>query len=691
MDSHLIGTVADTRKNYVGISTATGNMYHCTYDIFCPMQIGDVFSGSVQVLDAQHRKVQLNKSPKIIFPIDDQSIVVCLDKRRGPKLSTEQSKNTWKILDALTTLAPSEVEREDLLCLYADRWRRKLSTGSNIEAYFSNAERLKWGSWWHKNRTMRALHLLGFNNKDVRECYLTPRELYKRTIANPYRVPIISLAKCGQLCEQLELNPTELDIYCGRIVRALYANMKDRSWTCTPMKKMMITYEGIDKMLDYLRIGYGVELYNHHLYLENANDSEAHISDWIKTTKDSSPVKVEFTDDLDLVQQEAVRLALSSRLSIITGGPGTGKTTIIKEILRNLEVMKIDCDIVSYTGKAVARVREVTNYGRSYTLHQLIATSSEGRNVNHLLIDEASMIPLELFSKFIRQFNPKSVTFIGDPHQLEPISWGSLFSQLIKADVIPKVVLQKVYRTNAPALLNNLKAIRDHEPEIHYEQGDGFIALPGGISEVKAIVEMFKGQGVPSSSISVITPYNKDVSILNAICQELSTPGRTSITDDKKVMFREGDRVMLTENRYDINVMNGEEGTISLIIPGALEVDFGRGKKHIFPTVASSNKVTGYDKPGEGIDQEPLSTALLILSYSITVHKSQGSEYEIVIFYIPKSGANRTFLTRNLAYTALSRAKQSVFLVGSTSDGETAAVTSAQHRNEQLAHRLTHN
>ncbi len=385
---------------------------------------------------------------------------------------------------------------------------------------------------------------------------------------------------------------------------------------------------------------------------------------------------------LDDVQREAVRLIESAPIGVVTGGPGRGKTTILKEALTNLH----DYELAAPTGKAARRMSEAT--GReARTIHRLLGWTPKGftygsglgqvpLNTDVVLIDESSMVDIKLGASLMSALgNHTRIIFVGDADQLPPVGPGALFRDLIASTRVPVVRLDKLYRAAAESwVCRNAPKILQGQPleteDIHdfswYQIGDGDAE---NISQV--VLDILKEQmaaGVPLDSMQVLTPMKireggtreinaKLQPTLNA--RGIKGPG-WKLWDDMTIYV--ADRVMQTKNNYELNVFNGEVGTVYSVDKHELVVKF------------DSDAVVTYTHE---------HARALQLAYASTIHKFQGSEIDDVIVVCHSSQHN--MLTRQLFYTAITRAKRRVFLVGDKKGLQTALRTS---RDEQRKTRL---
>lgn len=387
-------------------------------------------------------------------------------------------------------------------------------------------------------------------------------------------------------------------------------------------------------------------------------------------------------------QREAVKTALINGLSIITGGPGTGKTMIQKAILdiysRN-NTGKIIC-CCAPTGRAARRMEESTGYSSS-TIHKTLCLMAgedgeygtpESIDADLVLVDEASMLDIYLAGKLFSALKPQTqIVFVGDADQLPSVGPGAVLSEMIACGRIPTIRLERVFRqTSGSRIATNAKLIKHGNLSMEY--GNDFEFIDSSDIAVSAdlisqiYVEEVKKYGV--DNVALLTPYRQKTdtgaNALNERIRDIVNPKslhREEISHGKR-LFRCGDKVMQIKNHDDVN--NGDIGYIIQI------------KK-------SGNEITAYIDFGDGRVKEYDSSELdmIDLGYASTIHKSQGSEYSSVIINLQK--AHYIMLTRPLVYTAITRGKKHVIFVGERSALCTAIKrTDTEQRGTRLAKRL---
>lgn len=428
------------------------------------------------------------------------------------------------------------------------------------------------------------------------------------------------------------------------------------------------------------------------VYLKRYRDAEYYIKDKLDMLE-ATCVKCDTGEAEELIsrtehkldikyegmQKKAILHSLLGGVLVLTGGPGTGKTTVIKGIIELFREMKRSFVLAAPTGRAAKRMTEATGC-EAKTVHRLLETVyKDGREQEFardsdnpltedlVIVDEASMIDTLLMASLLKAIKPGSrLVLIGDADQLPSVGAGNVLSEIIRSERYRTVTLKKIFRQAGESLIvTNAHAINSGEdPELFCKNNDFFFIAR---DDERAVAETVTGLCVsrlprkyradPFSEIQVITPSHRGAAgteALNIMLQRQLNPPSPKKREKKyrEAVFREGDKVMQIKNNYDImwnrdgedgyGIFNGDIGVIISVLfnEEAMLIDF-------------EGRMTRYDFTM--LDE-------LEHAYAITVHKSQGSEYPYVI--IPIYNCGDRLLTRNLLYTAVTRAQNMVILVG---------------------------
>src|SRR6266566_372065 len=373
-------------------------------------------------------------------------------------------------------------------------------------------------------------------------------------------------------------------------------------------------------------------------------------------------------------QREAVQTAYSKKVSILTGGPGTGKSTSIRALLMLLQKRKIDVALAAPTGRAAKRLSEATGAlgtgVQAKTLHRLLEYSPHDntyqRNEENplpyqfVIVDEFSMVDILLFYHLLKALPREShLLLVGDADQLPPVGPGNVLRDLLRSDAIPSIRLMELFRQaqQSKIIVNAHRINAGQMPFLKSETTSDFFFLPeeDAVRTQQLILDLVQRRlparyGLnPISDIQVLAPMYKGptgVNILNEELQARLNPRAIAEIEWGGRVFRVGDKVMQVRNNYDKGVFNGDVGWIRSINKenASLRVEF---LEEAGPMLVSYEFAE--------LDE-------LILAYAITVHKSQGSEYPAIV--MPLNREHSMLLQRNLLYTAITRAKRLCVLVG---------------------------
>ena len=378
-------------------------------------------------------------------------------------------------------------------------------------------------------------------------------------------------------------------------------------------------------------------------------------------------------------QESAVRTAFLYNLSVITGSPGTGKTTVLRIILEAYRRLYPDRKIVlmAPTGRASRRMAESTGFDEACTLHSglgLVSEEDEGSHgskkgsldANLVIVDEFSMVDMWLASRFFPALKKGAkIVLVGDPDQLPSVGAGNVFKELIQCGLVPVTVLDEIFRQAKDSLIaHNARFIHDGNTKLYYGNDFQFLPCDSQADAAAAIIERYC-QEIESNGIEhvqILSPFRTEGAAssdhLNAAIREIVNPFQ-STEDEIRIgskTFRVGDRIMQTKNTGKVS--NGDLGFIRYVedTPDGKRIglDFGENRSLEYSTEDLVN---------------------LDLAYATTIHKAMGSEYDIVLMPVLK--AHYIMLYRNLLYTGITRAKKRVVLAG-----EKSVLFMAIHKNE---------
>ena len=386
-------------------------------------------------------------------------------------------------------------------------------------------------------------------------------------------------------------------------------------------------------------------------------------------------------------QREAIQSAMENGVLVITGGPGTGKTTIINAIIKLCEAEGLEIELAAPTGRAAKRMEEATGH-KAQTIHRLLGISFVNENsrtqsfekdednpieADVIIIDESSMIDVLLMHSLLKAIPQGTrLIIVGDSNQLPSVGPGNVLRDIINSNVIKVCRLTEIFRqAQESAIITNAHKINKGEyPDLKQKDKDFFFMRRNSAQDLNSLIVSLVSTRLPKylncdpiRDIQVLTPMRKSplgVTALNALLQEsLNPPSQNKREKEfRGIKFREGDKVMQIKNNYNVEwkivqkgkitedgvgVYNGDEGIITYIDPVEEYVEI----------LFDDNKVVHYDfTQMDEVD----------LSYAVTIHKSQGSEYKAIV--MPLLNGPDMLMSRNLLYTGLTRAKELAVIAG---------------------------
>lgn len=383
-------------------------------------------------------------------------------------------------------------------------------------------------------------------------------------------------------------------------------------------------------------------------------------------------------------QMRAVESTLRHKIAVLTGGPGTGKTTTLKAILDVAEAMNLKTVLAAPTGQAAKRMSQSTGRTAS-TVHRLLGYNPEANefafnpdrylSADLIVIDESSMLDLWLTHHLLRALHEDTrILFVGDVNQLPSVGAGNVLKDIIASEVAHVCNLTTIFRqSDDSVIVTNARAINNGKMPQLDNRAQDFFMFRCEDEQVSDLVTDIVANRIPNA----FGYAAEDIQVLSAVYKgtggvdEINTRLQSNLTDSewsvrlKQGTYKVGDRVIQTRNNYEVDVMNGQVGQITFI--------------------SKRDKTVTIDFEGNTVVYAYKTMWMVKLAYAITTHRSQGSEYPVVV--IPVTTSMQFGLQRNLLYTAITRAKQMVVLVGSD-EAVKAAIhnCSADARWTGLAH-----
>ena len=406
-------------------------------------------------------------------------------------------------------------------------------------------------------------------------------------------------------------------------------------------------------------------------------------------------------------QRQAVELAARTGVLILTGGPGTGKTTTVRGIVALFQKMGLEIVLAAPTGRAAKRMSELTGM-EAQTVHRLLGmswndathqvtfqkTEKEPLEADAVIVDEMSMVDLALFSALLRALRPGTrLVLVGDADQLPSVGAGNVFSDLIRSGRVETVFLREVFRqAEQSAIIRNAHAVNlGQPPQLTNDQGDFFfLCRRDGERTLSTVVELCRTRlpdhmHIPADQIQVLSPTRKGPSGTENLNRCLQAALNPPAADKREIqwgerVFRTGDRIMQTKNNYDV-LWERPDGTMGT---GMFNGDVG---KIVEIDPSGELLVVNFDDRIATYTLEMLNE--VDLAYAMTVHKAQGSEYRCVVLVAMPAASS--LMVRGVLYTALTRARELLIVVGDDAAIRAMAGNDRQQRRYSgLRWRLAH-
>lgn len=618
-----------------------------------------------------------------IMPEDKDGLVIFLSSDIFPGVGEKTAKAIVDTLgDDCLNLIQENYESLLLVPKITDKKAREIQ--SKLIKYNSSFE------------TIVYLTGIGFSMKDSLKIYNHYLDDSKRVIENnPYElidtIDTINFNKIDELKNKIDIKIDDERRILALIIHLIelicfqngdtYVLFDDIYNAYNSMNEQNITEEELEYYLVTLNKLGKLIIINNKYVLSKTYNNENYISEFIYfltnkkdiTIKDIE-LKIEkieqiFNMNFNYDQERAIKQSLTKNLSIITGGPGTGKTTVIKGIVElfkmvygySYETLEKKIVLLAPTGRAAKRMSESCLFPAS-TIHRYLKWNKETNEFGYneefkcpaefVIVDETSMIDNDLMANLLKALSSNvKLVFIGDYNQLESVGPGNVLRDFIESDVINTIFLKEIYRQDENSYITKLAKdvnLGELQEEFLYKKDDYNFIKCSSDDILKASCDVVKkaiDKGYNIKKVQVLAPMYKGISgidNLNKALQSIFNPrdDEKNETYDGDVIYREGDKVLQLENMPDDNVFNGDIGFITKIDKTEITIDFD----------------------GNMVKYTPKDYKSIKHGYAISIHKSQGSEFDIVI--MPVINSYRIMLYRKLIYTGITRAKKSLILLG---------------------------
>jgi len=536
----------------------------------------------------------------------------------------------------------------------------------------------------HKCYRDRVMDGIAYPNEyaSISELYkLDWRSEYYKFICNPYAFYKLSLERCDVVIRNSCRDPNNFvtERYLGQISRFVSKQIDNLKWSATPEWLLENEFGNYKNHINNLRNNYGLIFDINLVYLFRIYEEELIIYNYIRLNNTREINRLDYKDSSDFIptseQKAAIAGAMFHTITIITGLAGTGKTSVIRDIVRLLGIYKKTCIACSFTAKATNRIKEVL--GNTFrdsivvqTIHSILS-SDKFECPDFLIVDEATMISLSLMSRLFRIITGKNTNLImlGDINQLPPIKYGRPFEDIINSEIVPIYKLTENLRVKGgihdPIIVNStdIAMTSCYQPRI----ANNFV-INRNLGNINDIVRQNNITLQNISRHKFITAINDDNTELNRILSSFinrspdehsrnvlcytNRKGRNGEKITVEMRYSVGDPVIFTKNKVYKGVSNGTEGIIvgfstdKFIVVHVESTDIDV-RVPLYPIKARANCYT---------------VKHVLLAYSITVHKSQGSQWDNIYYYCTSS-PSATFNNKRLAYTGITRAQEKCVII----------------------------
>jgi len=669
----------------------------CKIGFFCPLEQGDsilMFNREEYEDDKGRIVCSLIDSPLVMLGNDDKTIETSFFRCKSKNIDVKTMSKILFHFKKSSEMLGKKIHQviNNFTCKYIraffnheNKNKILLDEFSDVLDFSSNKSGTLFSDLhqifknWYKKRILRQYYCFGFKQFEIKiidhfVCcngeYL--HEIFQEFLKNPYIFFTINNQRISDFCKKLEVWNEE-----GRkeyeCLRGIYIEFEKGNNGYSSEDFILMHGQTLLSQLNRFLVER-----NGIVYFRYTFNLEYEVFKCIQNIRNRSPPKFNeqalqnMLESLSEDQKHAITSSLEYPLSIICGAAGTGKTTILRVIVSILEGAGYEVALASFTGKAVARIKQVLQKENAYTLHFLLKKQIP---VDILIIDETSMVSMELFYYTMKNLSPHTIVYlIGDYYQLPPIEWGRPFFDLIQSHKIPLFELKTYHRfyndnqfKEINGIIENSKGIREEQALWNISERENFKLMFN--SSIKSLIQKCIEEQKSYRDFVILCPFNKLLPEINQMASDLFLKDKEEIEDNTGRKWRLGDKVIHTKNNYEIGIMNGDEGIIKnfkkeneLVV--AMEVQFS---KQMVEFKITFDKYDDSEIQPDDLEEDiedigiPCSSHLT-RSFALTIHKSQGSEWKYVVLFLQSGGAFG-FLNRNLFYTAMTRCKEQLWII----------------------------
>lgn len=615
---------------------------------------------------------------------------------------------------------------------------KSMSALEQIKKMIGNDRYLLFVNKVYTSIYLRPLKVLGITEEQISHfCNGSKYRMMLEAITlSPYSVFSIPTEVKDRIAEVMGMEVDEGVRYMSDVTYYIYKNTYNNLNTCINTDFLYKKFPGMKDCPDDIREEV-FKIYNYRLpttiikegtsvkitlsktYLKPIFDAETRVVEYLSLKRQCHPVKIyDLNPELNKFQVLAIEAAVENRISILTGGAGTGKTRCITEIIKNLSKNNLEVAVLAPTGKAVSVIKEsfIRDEPELYeklqksellkisTIHSYLLSGGEP---DHVIIDESSMLSLKLFDELIQHI-PETArwTFVGDMNQIPPLAFGCIFSQIIDCKRFVVHSLSHCFRVtdreNEGIKLNANRMIRYKGLEaannvFELETTDNFHCYPLDSDTPDNITQLYEIYGIDAVMILslrrvTVDKYNEWIQAhLNRDTSNArDSKSYVRETKGKKRIFYINDRVMNTQNRPQVNIYNGDIGSIIAVGSNHVIVKFNEMTSVKYRTDFTPGRADTELIEFEAFKSIEVTSVDLTLAYAITVDKAQGSQAPVVIYIDDYNNPTfNGFYNKNRIYTAITRAKdQFVLFTSNTPLFEKTCNTSCRRRDEIMKERL---